>query len=539
MKDWWKETIFYEIYMPSFCDSNNDGIGDFKGITSKLDYLKELGIGGIWLTPFYKSPKVDNGYDIEDYYEIDPDYGTLEDFKEFLKEAHKRDIQVISDLVLNHTSNMHKWFKESRSSKTSSKRNWYIWRTGNEGGYPNNWESFFSGSAWEYDENTDEYYYHAFAKEQVDLNWANPEVKEAMFDVIRYWLGLGIDGFRLDVINFLKTDINLIDNPYDNEGQQMHINDKDQEKTIQIIREIRALVDSYGDKFLVGEVGSEQLEEIMRYAGCDALNVVFNFNLGSIQKLDADKIIDELKAMDNFKDKTPTLFFGSHDMPRFISRLSDGILVEDKARLMAALMLTAKGVPFIYYGDEIGMRDFTPMTIEDVRDVQGILAYKKALSKGISEEEALIIGINASRDKSRTPMQWDNGDNAGFSGSVPWINIQSEYTYVNAASQEIDEASMLNYYKKLIDFRKSSKALQYGEYEELSKKEDIIYFKRKYFYEEVLLLFNFSKDHLEFKEFKLDSYNLILSSQRKSIEFKDKLELMPYEALIFLKTANY
>lgn len=530
---WWKEAVFYEIYMPSFCDGNDDGIGDFKGIITKLDYLKELGVNGLWLTPFYKSPKIDNGYDIENYYEVDPDYGTMEDFKHFLEEAHKRGIRVIADLVLNHTSDKHQWFVESRSSKNSAKRDWYIWREGNGQEAPNNWESFFSGSAWEFDRTTDEYYYHAFAKEQVDLNWSNPEVKKAMFEVVRYWLQLGVDGFRLDVINFLKIEKQLKDNPYDEKGNQVHLNDKDQQGLIDIIKELRALIDSYGEKFLVGEVGSEDLKLLMEYAGEELLHVVFNFNLGSIEEFNLDKIYGELNNMNTFsRENTPTLFFGSHDMPRFISRFSDGTLEEERAKLLATLMLTGKGVPFIYFGDEIGMRNFHAKEIGEMRDVQGILAYKKALLQGKCEEEALRIGNNSSRDKSRTPMQWTDDIYSGFSSVQPWINIPVDYRRTNVAIQNQISNSMLNYYKKLIETRKQYKSLQYGEYKLLSRIGKILFFIREYNSEEILCIFNFSKEVVPMDHMPSGFDKMLLSSRRQSFDKGTKLELLPLEVVI-------
>lgn len=512
-KTWWKKAVFYEIYMPSFCDGNSDGIGDFKGITSKLDYLSDLGVRGIWLTPFYKSPKVDNGYDIEDYFEIDPDYGTMDDFKNFLKEAHNRSIHVVADMVLNHTSNMHPWFLESKSSLNNDKRNWYIWRKGNNR-TPNNWQSFFSGSAWEFDKTTNEYYYHAFAKEQVDLNWSNPEVKKAMFDILRYWLDLGIDGFRLDVVNFLKTDEDFKDNPFDKDGNQEHKYDKDKQGIIGIIKELRNLVNSYGDKFLVGEVGSENLDILKNYVGEALLNVVFNFNLGSIEKLNPDRIYNEIYNMEEkLNNNLPTLFFSSHDMSRFISRFSDGNFEEERSKLIAALMLSGRGVPFIYFGDEIGMRDFHPESIDDIMDIQGISAFRKALYEGKSQKEALKIGDEASRDKSRTPMQWDDTEYSGFSEVKPWIKIPPKYKHINVLQQSNDPDSMLCYYKKLIQMRNTHKVFQCGNYKVIKMDGSILYFIREYEDEKAVCLFNFSE-----------------SRQRHFIT--GQRELLPYEAVI-------
>ncbi len=493
MKDWWKEAIFYEIYMPSFCDGNGDGIGDFKGIASKLAYLKELDIDAIWLTPFYKSPKIDNGYDISDYYSIDADYGTMYDFQVFLDQAHQRGIKVIADLVLNHTSSLHPWFLESRESRTSPKRDWYIWKDKVEGHQPNNWESYFGGSAWEYDEKTAQYYYHAFAKEQVDLNWYNPEVKNAMFDVIRFWLDKGIDGFRLDVINFLGIDPTLQNNPYDEEGKQIHLHDKDLPIAFEIVEELRTLVNKYEDKVLVGEVGTEEFEIAKTYAGQDKLDLIFNFNLGSIQKFEVKRIFDELKKMEKENQGLylPTLFFSSHDMPRHITRLVDQDTEQTRAQMLCTLMLTATGVPFLYYGEEIGMTDLYVDDISEMRDVQGILTYQRMIAEGNSVIEALEASNMCSRDKSRSPIQWNDTVYAGFSQIKPWICVNENYTKINVECQSREVDSMLQYYKNMIRIRKKYKALYKGNYELLDRRNDVLFFIRKYKEQRIGVFFNF------------------------------------------------
>ncbi|WP_161802938.1 alpha-glucosidase [Caloranaerobacter sp. TR13] len=536
MKNWWKKAIFYEIYIRSFCDGNGDGIGDFIGITKKLDYLKSLGVDCIWLTPFYKSPKVDNGYDISDYYEIDADYGTMEDFETFLKEAHKRDIKVIVDLVLNHTSDKHPWFIESKSSLQSPKRDWYIWKDPKDGGVPNNWESFFEGSAWEYDSNTKQYYYHAFAKEQVDLNWRNEDVKKAMFDVIKFWLDKGIDGFRLDVINFLMVDEQFKDNPYDEKGKQIHKYDKDLPETLDIVEELRKLVDQYPDKVLVGEVGTENVLEAAPYLDEEKrLHLVFNFNLGSIQKFDVNKIFKELKSLEqNLNGGLPTIFFSSHDMPRHVTRFGNDNNREDMAKLFSMLILTARGVPFIYQGDELGMTDIYIKDIKDMRDVAGILAYEKAIKEGKTEDEAIKIANEAGRDSGRNPVQWDSSRYAGFSLTTPWLPVNENYKELNAKKQSEDENSVLNFYKKLIRIRKNSDALLQGEYIVLQNKDDLIYFIRKSGNEKCAVFLNFSD---EYKEVSLDNLDadkieMLISNKREVLDAKYNIRLFPYEALL-------
>jgi glycosidase len=522
MVKWWKQSTFYEIYMPSFKDGNGDGIGDFVGITSKLDYLKELGIDGLWLTPFYPSPKVDNGYDISDYYGIDPDYGTMADFETFIQEAHQRGIKVIADLVLNHTSSEHQWFQESKLSKEHPKRDWYIWRD-----EPNNWESFFGGSAWEFDSETNQYYYHAFAKEQVDLNWSNPEVKHAMFDVMKFWLEKGIDGFRLDVINFLKVNDSFIDNPYD--GEQIHLYDKDQEGVLTVIEEIAEFVHQYPDKFLVGEVGSEELDILKHYSGLNKLDVVFNFNIGSMANFDADKLYQQLVGTEKAYDSSqiPTLFFSSHDMSRHISRFGGD---EDRAKLIAALMLTAKGVPFIYFGDEIGMRDCITDDISKMKDVQGIMGYRLALQAGKSNEEALVVANEKSRDKSRTPMQWNSKANVGFSEGIPWITVPEDSYKVTVEDQINDPESMFSFYKSLLKLRKEHSSLKCGYYEFLRNQDGMIYFVRTDSFENILIVLNFT-DQPKTLDVAADM-KLLLSTKRTRLDRENVIRILANEAMI-------
>jgi glycosidase len=517
MAVWWKQSVFYQIYMPSFKDGNGDGMGDFAGITEKLDYLKDLGIEGLWLTPFYPSPKVDNGYDISDYESIDPAYGTMEDFERFIEEAHLRKIRVIVDLVLNHTSSEHPWFKESRSAKDHPKRDWFIWRD-----QPNNWESFFGGSAWEYDELTNQYYYHAFAKEQVDLNWANPDVKKAMFHVMKFWLEKGVDGFRLDVINFLKVQDQFQDNPYDERKQeQVHLYEKDQQGILAIIEEIAGFVHQYPDKFLIGEVGSEDLEILKWYSRQDKLDVVFNFNIGSIARFDLTMLYQQLFATEQAYDsyQIPTLFFSSHDMSRHISRFGND---EDRAKLVAALLLTAKGIPFLYYGDEIGMRDWITTDINKMKDVQGIMGYQLACKAGKSHEEAIAIANGKSRDKSRTPMQWNAGLNVGFSEHKPWMTIPDDANKVNVEDQQDDPDSMLSFYKNLLKIRKQHSCLTRGVYEYLNNEDGLLTFIRNDQTQRILVMFNFA-DHAKAIEIDNGFSTLLLSNKRKTFNAKEIL----------------
>jgi trehalose-6-phosphate hydrolase len=439
----------------------------------------------VWLTPFLESPKIDNGYDVSDYYKIDPTYGTLDDFKLFLNEAHKKNIKIIMDLVVNHTSTESKWFQEAKKSKDNPFRDYYIWKD-----TINNWESFFGGSAWEFDSLTHQYYYHQFDVKMADLNWGNPKVVEEIQKVLRFWLELGVDGFRLDVINFLTTDGMTLDNPYEDE-EQVHRFDKDQSGVKNAMRIIKSTINEYEDRFVVGEVGSDNIEELKIYQSSDLLDVVFNFNFGSIKEFSAQRIYDELVSMENNMQNYPTLFFGSHDMPRLMNRLSKNN--PKRAETLAALMFTAKGVPFVYYGEEIGMENIEANSVEGIIDIQGRTQYSLALRKGLSEMEALKIGNEYNRDKSRSPMQWNNKSFGGFSDQRPWIKVQPNYTSLNVDALEKEKNSLLNKYKKLIALRNSEATLHYGEYNELSFSNDCISFTRVFEGDSIKCVFNFSE----------------------------------------------
>lgn len=506
---WWKESVFYQIYMPSYADSNGDGYGDFKGMIYKLDYLKGLGVKGIWLTPFLTSPKIDNGYDIANYYEVDPTYGTKADFDDFLAAAHKRGIKVIMDMVLNHTATESRWFQESRKTIDNPYRDYYIWKD-----KPNNWESFFGGTAWEKDTLTNQYYYHKFDKKMADLNWSNPKVVTEIQKVLRFWLDNGVDGFRLDVINFLSTKGITADNPIV-DGQQLHKNDIDQTGIKDAMRMIKATVNEYDNRFIVGEIGSDKIEVLKQYQSQDLLDVVFNFNFGSIKTFSSQRIFDELQSMEKNMSSYPTLFFGSHDMPRMMDRLADGN--PDRALALAALMLTAKGVPFVYYGEEIGMHNSIANNLEEMVDIQGRTHYDLALAKGKSPNEALVEGNEYNRDKSRSPMQWDAEVFAGFSTKKTWIKINPDYKDVNVQYLENKQNTILNNYKKLIALRNNEKVLQFGKYDRLEHKNNQILFTRSFEGDKITVVINFGFA----KEIKLPKTAKILmgSPKLKSNDF--------------------
>ncbi|MFA5045786.1 MAG: alpha-glucosidase [Paludibacter sp.] len=483
---WWKQTVFYQIYMPSFQDSDGNGISDFKGMTSRLDYLQYLGIKGIWLTPFLQSPKVDNGYDVADYYQIDPVYGTMDDFRNFLIEAHKRDIKVIMDMVVNHTSTDCKWFQESRKSKDNPYRDYYIWKD-----KPNNWESFFGGGAWQLDSLTNQYYLHKFAVRMADLNWSNPAVVKEVQKVLRFWLDLGIDGFRFDVINFLNTDDITTDNPI-KDGKLQAVYNINQPGVKKAIAVIKSTVNEYKDRFTVGEVGNDQIEVLKQYQSPELMDVVFNFNFGSIPAFSVERLFNELQSMEKNMSDYPTLFFGSHDNPRLMNRLADGDI--ERAKTLAALILTAKGVPFIYYGEEIGMQNITANTYDEIKDIQGKTFYQLAIDAGKTPSEALAEGNNHNRDKSRSPMQWDGTANAGFTTGTPWIKVNDDYAKVNVQEDLKQKSSILNTYKALLELRNHEKTLQYGSYEKLERHGEFIQFTRMYKGGEITVILNFGKE---------------------------------------------
>ena len=450
---WWQTGIIYQIYPRSYQDSNDDGIGDLKGIINRLDYLQWLGITAIWISPIYPSPMADYGYDISDYTGIHPLFGTMEDFDELLQQAHQKGIKVILDLVPNHTSHQHPWFIQSRSSKTHPKRDWYIWKDAREDGSPpNNWLSVFGGPAWEWDATTNQYYYHAFLKEQPDLNWRNPEVQNAMMDVMRYWLEKGVDGFRVDVMWHMIKDENFRDNPVNPDYQsQMATYDQllpvystDQPEVHDIVYKMRQVLDGYKDRMMIGEIYLP-IHKLVTYYGIDnnGAHLPFNFMLLSLP-WEASRIA---AAIDEYEGALPhngwpNWVLGNHDQPRITSRV--GL---QQAKVAALLLLTLRGTPTIYYGEELGMQD-TPIPFHEVQDPQGLNMPDK----------------NLSRDPARTPMQWNNELYSGFSSSKPWLRLNTNYKRINVEVQIADPYSQLHLYRRLIQLRQSEPSIHLGDY---------------------------------------------------------------------------
>jgi len=488
---WWQTAVFYQIYPRSFADGNGDGIGDFAGMIERLDYLEDLGIDAVWLSPFYPSPQFDCGYDVSDYCAVAPEYGTLEDFQRFVQGAHQRGIRVIVDWVPNHTSDQHPWFLEARSHRRSPKRDWYVWRNGRDGSPPNNWCSAFGGSAWQYDPDSQQFYYHYFFKQQPDLNWRNPAVKEAMFDTIRFWLDQGADGFRLDAIGTIFEDSEERDHDETLSQAELHrvlrrarsveerevawrmmeklyARQVEQPEVHALMRELRSLVDGYPDCVLVGETeGTEYYGN-----GHNELHLVFNFPL-----MEADHLTPQWVRRNQSQrlgqlppGAWPCNTLGNHDRQRIYSKYGDGRNDLAFAKLSLALMLTLRGTPFLYYGEEIGMTDLLLDDIAQFRDNLGLWYYNMEREMGLRPQEAVRCAARFGRDKNRTPMQWADAPNAGFSppGVTPWLPVNPNSAQgVSVASQRADPESLLNFYRRLLRLRKQTPALVTGDYEPL------------------------------------------------------------------------
>jgi alpha-glucosidase len=467
---WWKHAVIYEIYPRSFQDSNGDGVGDINGISSRLDYLHDLGIGAIWITPMYPSPLIDFGYDVADYTAIDPLYGTLADFDRLVSEAKKKNIRVIMDLVPNHTSDQHPWFKESRSSRTNPKRDWYIWRDGKAPGEPpNNWQSWFGHSAWKFDPTTNQYYYHHFYTEQPDLNWRNPEVRKAMYDAMRFWLDRGVAGFRLDAVSRLFEDPDLHDDPIQpgknayGDPNIVHKYTDNLPEVHEVLREMRRVVDEYpGNPVLISEADEPNIAELTKMYGKhnDEVQLPMDFQIAVVNKLSAPdfrRLLDEVDR--NAEHGQPHFFFSNHDQPRQWDRYGDGVHNDQIAKLMAALLLTTRATPLMYYGEEIGMRTTLPTRKEDVQDPIGKIGWPE--EKG--------------RDGERTPMQWDTAKNAGFSSADhTWLPIPPSAAEYNVSVESRDPHSILSFYKRLLELRQSEPALRDGSYLPLDRDDPYV-----------------------------------------------------------------
>lgn len=508
-KAWWKEAVVYQIYPRSFNDSNGDGIGDLQGIISRLDYLENLGVDVIWLSPVYASPNEDNGYDISDYYAIMSDFGTMKDFDELLQKAHEHHLKIVMDLVANHTSDEHQWFIDSRKSKDNPYHDYYIWRD-----QPNNWGSVFGGSAWQYDENLNQYYLHNFAIKQPDLNWENKAVRDDLYKMMRYWCDKGIDGFRMDVISMISKDQAFPDAPvpegglygdstaYTVDGPRIH----------EFLQEMNREVLSKYDLFTVGETPGLSVERALKYVQEDRheLEMVFTFDHVSLDGGDYGKwsqkrtdLVDLKKAIMKWVKGCEnggwnSLYLDNHDQPRAVSRFGDdGEYREMSAKCLALTLHLMRGTPYVYQGEELGMTNYHFTSLEECRDIEEINAYKDLVTdRHIYSDQEMLENISSKgRDNARTPMQWDDSQNAGFTTGTPWINVNPNYKTINAAAQVNDPNSIYNFYKQLIALRHAHDIIVYGEMDLLYEDaHDLFAYTRSYNDEKITVLANWS-DH--------------------------------------------
>jgi alpha-glucosidase len=525
---WWKHAVFYEIYPRSFADSNNDGVGDLRGIASRLDYLKDLGVNAIWISPCFPSPQVDFGYDVSDYENIDPMYGTLADFDYLASEAKKRDIHIILDFVVNHTSDQHKWFLDSKSSRTSAYRDWYIWRDGKGPGQPpNNWVSTFGGSAWKFDPTTNQYDYHFFYPEQPDLNWRNPAVKDAMFDITRWWYQRGVSGFRLDAVDTLFEDPKLKDNPIKRPGKNAFGDPFEQNKyntklpeVHDILRGLRKVADEH-DAVLIGETWTADVAELNQYygKGNNELQLPMDFLFTMVNQLSPAEFRKQIAAVDAASG-WPTFVISNHDIVRSYDRYGDGKHNDEIAKLMAALYLTLRGSAIMYYGEEIGMKTTPPTRQEDVKDPIG--------RKGWPKEKG--------RDGERTPMQWDSSENAGFTKATPWLPVPPTYKTHNVADESKDPDSVLVFYQSVLKLRHSNQALLNGRYKAINESDaNVLSYLRIYKGEGVVVSLNMSdkpqKVRLDLKDDGFASAKSRIATEKSQAQGQD-ISLGPYGVFI-------
>ena len=555
-KKWWKESVVYQIYPRSFMDSNGDGIGDLQGIISKLDYLNDLGVDVIWLSPVYESPNDDNGYDISDYQAIMREFGTMKDWDELLEEIHRRDMKLIMDLVVNHSSDEHNWFVEAKKSTENPYRDYYIWRKGKEGEEPNNWYSNFGGSAWQYDEQTDEYFLHLFSKKQPDLNWENSKLRNEIYEMMRWWLDKGIDGFRMDVINFISKPDEMLDgepklgkkyasgSKYYRNGPRIH----------DYLQEMNEKVLAHYDVMTVGEMPgvTPELAEDYTKEENKELNMVFQFeHMGLDNGPNGKWDLKPLDLLDLKKNLTKwqkaledkgwnSLYFNNHDQPRIVSRFgNDSTYRVESAKMLATLLHMMKGTPYVYQGEEIGMTNVQFASIEDYQDIEILQFYQEQLAEGIPVEKMMESIYAKGRDNSRTPMQWDNTENAGFTTGTPWIKVNPNYKNINVQDAISDPDSVYHYYRKLISLRKKHEVIVYGRYDLLLENHSEIFaYKRSLNEETLLVLCNFSEKELEInllRELANHSSEILISNyEDDEKELNGAKMLRPYEARVYL-----
>lgn len=553
-KDWWKKSVVYQIYPRSFCDSNGDGIGDLNGITGKLDYLKELGADVIWLSPVYESPNDDNGYDISDYQAVMKNFGTMADFDRMLEEIHARGMKLVMDLVVNHTSDEHPWFQESRKSKDNLYRDYYIWKKPKEGKEPNNWGSCFGGPAWEYEESSGEYYLHLFSVKQPDLNWENPQVRREVYRMMNWWLDKGVDGFRMDVISLISKDPDFPDGPEGITGYAAFNYCANGPRVHEYLQEMRREVLDGRDTITVGECSGVTLEEALKYASCDGkeLSMVFQFehvDLDFDEKgnkwTDRKCRLTELKEVLSrwqtglYGKAWNSLFWCNHDQPRVVSRFGNDSpeYREVSAKMLAVCLHMMQGTPYIYQGEELGMTNVPFKGIADFRDLDSINAYWELTGKGIFKEEEMLRFLRyKSRDNARTPMQWDASPNAGFTEGEPWIMVNPNYGEINAADQIGREDSVFSFYKELVKLRKEKPVIVNGEYRLLDpESEDVFVYERSFHEEHLLVVCSFAEKELLWRlpeEMAGQAAKLVIGNYEGQ-QWGPELMLRPYEASVW------
>jgi len=560
-KQWWKEAVVYQIYPRSFKDSNGDGVGDLKGITSKLDYLKDLGVDVIWLSPVYKSPNDDNGYDISDYQDISSEFGTMEDWEELLSEMHRRGIKLVMDLVVNHTSDEHYWFQQAKSSKDNPYRDYYVWRPPNAvtGKEPNNWASFFGGSAWEYEPHTGEYYLHLFTKKQPDLNWENPKVREEIWKMMHFWLKKGVDGFRMDVINVISkvphfpNAIEKIEGLY-HWGGDFFVNGP---RLMEFLQEMKTKVLSSYDILTVGETPFFGVEDACRLTHEDkgVVNMLFHFELMDVDSVPGKdkwslspwKLKDIKEIMDGWQVELQSrgwnsLYLENHDQPRSVSRFGNDSKQYrvTSAKMLATWLHMMQGTPYVYQGQEIGMTNVKFDSLEDWKDVETLNAYRNLVTEGgtLTHEEMMKAIQAKSRDNARTPVQWDDSPKAGFTTGKPWIKVNPNYKEINIKAAAKDPESVLHYYKELIRIRKEHAVVVYGSYTPLLEGSEQVYAYLRVFYEEALLVVaNFTSGSPVFTyngDLHWTNHRLLISNYPAAQTDPHSFTLRPYEARVYL-----
>lgn len=549
-RTWWKEAVCYQIYPRSFKDSNGDGIGDINGITEKLDYLKELGIDVIWVSPIFESPNDDNGYDISDYQEIMRDFGTMEDFDRLLYEVHARDMKLILDLVINHTSDEHGWFVEAKKSKDNEFRDWYIWKDGKGDKEPNNWASIFEGSAWEYDATTNQYYMHVFSRKQPDLNWENENMRQAIYNMVNWWLDKGIDGFRVDAISHIKKSFDKGDLPGADklgyaESFEGHMNQPGIQEHLQELKE--NTFDKY-DIMTVGEANGVTIEDSDEWVGEEngKFNMVFQFEHLNLWDHNVGKSFD----IKGYKDVLNSwqkglenkgwnaLFIENHDRQRVSSTWGDDEEYwYESSTSHAVVYFLQQGTPFIYQGQEIGMTNYPFEDIIDFDDVHAKNIYNQELKKGVPKEEVIEMLRRISRDNTRTPMQWDDTKNAGFTKGTPWLKVNPNFEDINVFKQEKDENSILNFYKQLIQLKKKHLTLTYGTFDLIYPEDTKVFaYTRTYEGDQFIIIGNLSHDKVTLKKdesLEMKDESLVLYNYQKEDRSEDIFTFQPFEARIY------